>query len=352
MIRLLLAGGGTAGSVSPLLAVWDSLQERGDSVATFVGTRHGPERPFVEAHGLPFEEIESGKFRRYWNFQNVSDVARVIRGFVQARRLIRRLRPDACLFAGSFVSVPVGLAAATLRLPFLLIQLDLRPTLSNRILAPFATAVAVGYEPLRAAFGRKGFVTGVPVRPSIRAAHAERGRAFLGVDRMTPILLVMGGSTGAQALNDLVGETLDDLTAIGHVVHITGSTRRSVNASDRRYSSFPFLGRELPDVIAAADVVVSRGGIGTVSELAALGKSTVIIPLPGTSQEANADFLRSSGAAVTLPPQPSPREFLEAIQQLMTDSSKRETIGTAIRSIDRPDAAATIAVRIRSLIRA
>lgn len=309
-MRILFVGGGTLGSVTPLLAVAEELGREFEISnlkfeIRFWGTHNGPERELVEAAGIPFRSIPSGKLRRYWDLRNVFDAFAVFAAFWIA--LIRLLceRPSAVVGAGGFVQVPVMWAAWALRIPIVIHQQDARSGLANRLVAPFAARITAVFPFGTRAFGGRAIeIIGNPIRRSVLAAQsldsggAKRHFGF-GGDR--PVLLVLGGGTGAQALNDIVRSSLPSLLAHTDVIHVTGRGKmqnaecRMQNAS---YRSFALLTDDLPTAYAAADLVISRAGMGTISELIALQKSIVLVPMPDTHQEENAAAVAAAEAAV------------------------------------------------------
>ncbi|MEK9151858.1 MAG: glycosyltransferase, partial [Patescibacteria group bacterium] len=210
---IVLTGGGTLGPVTPLLAVAEELKKlRPDATFHWIGTFSGPERGLVEAAGMPFSAIRSGKLRRYFSLQNLVDHARLMLGIGDALKVLGRLRPAAVVSAGGFVAVPVAWAAALLGIPVHVHQLDLRPGLANRLTAPFAKSISVGFEELVGRFGRRAVWTGNPVRSSILKGSADEGRRLFGVSKDAPVLLVLGGGTGSAVVNSLVAGSLPRLS--------------------------------------------------------------------------------------------------------------------------------------------
>lgn len=363
-MKVLMVGGGTLGSVTPLLAVAEELgcarsrsgglqaSTHGDLkvAATFWGTRSGPERQFVEAAGIPFRSIPAGKLRRYWDLRNLLDFVVVKWAFWVALIRLIRWRPSVVVGAGSFVQVPVMWAAWVLRISIVIHQLDVRPSLANRLVAPFASKITVTFPASTKAFHRAE-VVGAPVRRTILAARdlnpreAKRHFGFTG-DR--PVLLILGGGTGAQALNELIAAALSALTIQADVLHITGSRKVRIReyAPDamERYRSFELLTDDLPSAYAAADLVVSRAGMGTIAELAALGKPTVLVPMPGTHQENNAAALVERRAAIAL----NQRELTSSklVRQafaLLRDTRHRVALSRAVADLFPSDAASRVA---------
>lgn len=347
---IILAGGGTLGPVTPLLAVAEELKKlRPEAAFHWIGTDAGPEREIVGAAGIPFFAIRSGKLRRYFSWQNFADHARLLLGVGDALLLLGRLRPAAVVSTGGFVAVPVVWAAALLRIPVHVHQLDLRPGLANKLSAPFARSVSVGFEDLVGAFGRKKTVwTGNPVRTGILSGSQEEGRRIFGLSPDAPTVLILGGGTGSAAINSLVSGTLPRLTAAAQVIHVTGLGKaEGLPAPSDRYHRAELLGLEIAHALAAADVVVTRAGMGTLAELAALGKPALIVPIAGSHQEENADYFCARDAARCLAETGLTSEvFAEAIVRLLADEAERAAIGRKAKALSRAGAAQTVAALV------
>lgn len=341
---IVFVGGGTLGPVTPLLAVAEEIAGRGSApVFQWIGTADGPERTLVEAAGIPFTAISAGKFRRYASFRNITDVYHVIAGFFQAFALLGRIRPGVVVAAGGYVAVPVAWAARLRCIPVHVHQQDIRPGLANKLMAPFAQSISVAFEPSRADFGAKAAWTGNPVRPKLAKGEKEWVIEAFQIDRSVPNVLVLGGGTGAAGLNALVEAAAPSISARANVLHGTGKGKGS-EASSGRYHQIEFLGENIGDAFAAADLVVSRGGMGTLTELAALGKPTIVVPMPRSHQEENAAFFASYGAAVIVDERTeTPEAFAASVLRLLGDDAERERMAAAMRSLAKPDAAARVA---------
>lgn len=328
--RILLSGGGTAGSVTPLLALAEQIRRQHSDVEfLFLGSATGPERVLAEAASIPFEPIASGKFRRYWSWANVTDMQSIVRGYSQSRKIIRRWQPHIAITAGSFVSVPVIWAAHRLQVPTLVHQQDVRPGLANRLMAPAASLVTVAFRESARAFPEaKVRWIGNPVRADVLAGDAERARELFKVPPGVPTLLVLGGGTGSAALNGLIGTMAHRLVRQWFIIHVTGAERDFMELHDPHYCRFPFLTWQLPHAMALADVVVTRAGLGTMSELAALGKSTIIIPMPDSHQEDNARVVAEASAGIVLDQRVSIQSRLEeALERLRQNPKERLRLG-------------------------
>ncbi len=305
-MKILFSGGGTLGPVTPLLAIKDVVREK-DALSSFVwiGTVGGPEKQMVEEHGLPFYSITAGKFRRYFSFLNLFDVIRVIIGFFQSLRILLKESPDMCVTAGGFVSVPVHTAAWLLGIPTWVHQQDVAVGLANKIMAPFAKIVTTSLERITKEFSRKKTVwLGSPVRTEIFEGNKTRARKMFGLTSRLPVVLVLGGGTGSLKVNQLITEAIPHLGGHAEVIHLSGKERPQESVVKTaelfpNYRVFQFLGREMKDAYAVADIIVCRGGFGTLTEAAALGKPCIIIPKPGHQVE-NVRFLERAGAAVLI----------------------------------------------------
>lgn len=339
-INVLLAGGGTLGSVAPLLAIVEKArQDHLPWTFSFVGTKHGPESRLIsEQHGIPYTAIAEAKLRRYFSWRNSIMPLALGAAFWQAVRAIRRHRPAVIVAAGSFVAVPVLWAAKFLRVPSVIYQMDIQPGLANRLMAPIATQIVVAFRHHVYAFERsKTTAIGLLVRPSILKARHAAALTVFGLSDAKPTLLVVGGGTGARMLNQKVEQSLDILTKHIQIIHITGTQKGNARMA-KDYYQFDFLGQQMADALAAADVVVARGGLATMSELAALGKPSLIIPLPDSHQEQNAEFLRRHNAAAILSQKGlSVEQFTKAIIRLVEDHHLRKVFSENIKKLYEKD---------------
>ncbi|MFI9781373.1 UDP-N-acetylglucosamine--N-acetylmuramyl-(pentapeptide) pyrophosphoryl-undecaprenol N-acetylglucosamine transferase [Streptomyces sp. NPDC051956] len=367
--RLLVTGGGTGGHTYPALTAIRALRERlaGEGRGLdvlWIGTAEGLEARVAPAEGIPFTTVATGKIRRSSNPlkmlgpANVKDMARVPLGVAQARSKISEFEPDVVLATGGYVAVPAGLAARLCRRPLVLHEQTVRLGLANRKLSASATRIALSSESSLALLPEtvraSAVVTGNPVRPEVLTGNADKAVAALGLtgfDRRLPTVYVTGGAQGAQQINDLVRDALGWLLERANVVHqcgpanVEGLRGDSVGLPVRlagRYYLTGFVGSELPDVLALADVVVSRSGAGTLAELTALGKPAVFVPLAssaGNEQAHNARHLEEAGAAVALVGEVSADRLTDALGPLLTDPERRAAMAQAAREHGRPDAA-------------
>ena len=351
-MKILFTGGGTLGSLTPLLAIAEELRARGgDLEFIWIGTSAGPERALVEAAGIPFSSIVSAKFRRYFDLRNFSDPFLLVMGIIQSARVIRRFKPDVIVNAGSYIGVPVLIAGSLLGSRGVVLQLDLVPSLSNQLAAGFVDAILAGYDESAGAFSPKKTRTiGIPVRAAYRdstlitRAKSELLRRY-GIRKDFPLLLVLGGGTGAEFLNTLVRSTLSQLCTGAHVLLVTGKGKGSVPPIVHAgYTEVELLEHELPLVMARADAVATRAGMGTLAELCALQKPIVIIPIPGSHQEANARFFEKNHAARVLQQdQCTPDCFLSVARDLLYDADRRALLARGMEKLDRPESVSKIA---------
>ncbi len=356
MITIAFTGGGTGGHIYPGLAVADRLKSRLQCRIVWIGSDRGVDRSIVEAAGYEFVGIPSGKLRRYFSLRNLQDVFKVLAGFAAARAALKRIRPALLFSKGGFVSVPPCAAAATLRIPVFTHESDYSPGLATRLNLRWAERALVAYPDTVAALGGaagRAVAIGNPVRAAFRSADPARGRRFLGVGSDDRILLVLGGSQGAKQVNDLVVASLGELTRRYVVVHQTGPGQEVGAERSGRYLPFPYLRDELPDILAAAELVAGRSGAGTVWEAATAGKPMVLIPLRGATtrgdQVENADYFRKIGAAEVLEADATTADaFAAAVARVADDPRLRERMAAASAaagSVDAAEAAAELICR-------
>lgn len=312
-MRILLAGGGTGGHIMPILAVVKQIKHlKKDVDFLFVGTEKGPEAKLVKEAGIKFKSVLAGKMRRYLSFKNIIDFFKAPIGIRQARIIVDEFKPDVLFSKGGYVSVPTVLACYKLGVPIILHESDVRPGRANLFMAKYADKIALGFEQAKTYFGEfadKCVVTGNPVRAEILDGSTKRGYVKFGLEYDKPVLLVMGGSQGAKRVNELVGEVLPCLLAKWQVVHLTGDLRTEEQKNLRTdkfkdYHFFKFLdAQEMGDVLACADLVVSRAGANSLAEIAGLGRPSILIPYPyavGDHQKLNAEVFEKVGASVVL----------------------------------------------------
>ena len=301
---VVVAGGGTAGHVVPALPVVEALLAAGSTVH-FVGSTSGLEEGLVAPLGIPFHGIQTGKLRRYFSLENLLDALRVPLGVWQAWRLLRRLRPAVVFSKGGFVSFPVVVGAWLNKIPVVAHESDFTPGLANRLALPFVKSLCVNFEDTRARHDRL-VVTGTPIRRALLEGDRARGRSLLGADAKRPVLLVVGGSLGAARLNEVVRDSLDQLLPEYAVVHVCGVGKIDAALADLPgYIQREYVSDDWGDIIAAADLVISRAGANALYEWLALGKPHLLVPLPLTAsrgdQIENAAYAEARGWSAVLP---------------------------------------------------
>ena len=300
MKRIILTGGGTAGHVTPNLALLPALYERHFEVR-YIGSKAGMEKDLVAKAGVPYDGISTGKLRRYFDLKNFTDPFRVIKGFSEAKKLLKTNRPDVIFSKGGFVSVPVVLAAKQLKIPVIIHESDMTPGLANRISIPAASKVCCNFpETAKALPKGKAVVTGCPIRRELLTGSREKGLAFTGLPGEKPTLLIIGGSLGSVAVNRAVRSVLPELLKDFEVVHLCGKGNLDeMLTGTPGYVQYEYISEELPDLFAMADVVISRAGANAICELLALRKPNVLIPLSAAAsrgdQILNADSFRKQG---------------------------------------------------------
>ncbi|WP_127579637.1 undecaprenyldiphospho-muramoylpentapeptide beta-N-acetylglucosaminyltransferase [Paenibacillus koleovorans] len=297
---LVFTGGGSAGHVTPNLALIGRLRRSGWSIH-YIGSGEGIERGIVREADIPFHAISSGKLRRYFDLKNIKDPFKVVKGIWDAYRVLGRIRPQAVFSKGGFVSVPVVMAAWMRGIPVLIHESDMTPGLANKLSQPFATQVCVTFpETLRHVKGGKAVCTGLPIRDEVLQGSAAGGRAMCDFHRQKPVLLIMGGSQGSRRINDAVREQLHELLQQFQIVHLCGKGNADPALEQvRGYKQYEYVTRELPDLLALADVVVSRSGSTSIFEFLALRKPMLLIPLSKQAsrgdQILNAESFEKSG---------------------------------------------------------
>ncbi len=321
--NILLTGGGTAGHVSPHFALIPLLQDAGYTVH-YMGSKKGIEYELISQNSsIVFHPIQSGKLRRYLSFQNFTDIFRIIAGVFQGAWKIFTIKPTLLFSKGGFVSVPAVMGAWVNRVPVLLHESDMTPGLANKLSLPFAKKIATTFPECAQIIGEKAIVTGTPLRASLFTGIKEEGLAFAGFSGKKPVLLVTGGSSGAQRINEVLRESLPDLLIDYDVFHLCGKGNLDRSLQNTQgYVQKEFISKELPHVFAMADLVVSRAGSNAITELQALEKPMLLIPYPKAQtsrgdQMINAENYYKRGLAHVLWQEGLTKEtFLTAIKQL------------------------------------
>ena len=343
MKRIVLTGGGTAGHVSPNQALIPLLLKEGWEIH-YIGTKAGIERTLIEPmEGVTYHAVSSGKLRRYFDLKNFTDPFRVIAGVFQSFNIVRKLKPSIVFSKGGFVSVPVVVGAALCRVPVVMHESDITPGLANKLCKPFAKAVCTTFPECAKLLGSKGLLTGTPLRSTIFSGEREKGLALVGFDGSKPVLMMIGGSLGAQTVNAALREALPELTKKFDVLHVCGKGNRDEKLDAMPgYRQFEYLSAELPDAFACADIVLSRAGSNSLSELMALKKPMLLIPYHSGrgDQVLNANSLKARGLAhVMIQSDMNAKSLTDALDALWED---RELLTQRLAAL--PDADGTKAV--------
>ena len=305
MKKIVLTGGGTAGHVTPNLALLPSLQERGYEVH-YIGSYNGIEKKLIEGAGIPYDGISSGKLRRYFDLKNFSDPFRVIKGYAEARTLLKKYRPDVVFSKGGFVSVPVVLAAKHFKIPTIIHESDMTPGLANKICIPSAAKVCCNFpETLKYLPEGKAVLTGSPIRAELLQGDRLAGLQYTNLSAAKPIILVIGGSLGSVKVNGAVRSILPKLLEQFQVIHICGKGNLDESLiGTSGYVQYEYVDSPLKHLFAAADLIVSRAGANSICEILALRKPNVLIPLSAAAsrgdQILNANSFAKQGYSTVL----------------------------------------------------
>ena len=280
--KIVMTGGGTAGHVTPNIALMPALKEAGYDI-TYIGSYNGMEKELIEAQNIPYIGISSGKLRRYFDWKNFSDPFKVLKGYGQAISILRKIKPDVVFSKGGFVSVPVVLAAKHCHIPAIIHESDITPGLANKIAIRGAKKVCCNFpETVEKIQGNRAIWTGTPIRQELFSGDANRGLSFCGFDSANdkPVLLIIGGSQGSVFINNAVRGSLDELLKDFRIIHLCGKGNLDESLKNREgYAQYEFISKELPDLFAAADIIISRAGANAIFELLALKKPNILIPL-------------------------------------------------------------------------
>jgi len=281
--RIILTGGGTAGHVNPNIALLPSLEEAGFEVL-YVGSYKGIERELIEKENIPYKAISSGKLRRYFSLNNFIDPFKVIRGYFQAKKIIKKYKPDVLFSKGGFVSVPVVMAASKKGVPVICHESDLTPGLANKLSMKYADKICHTFPETARFLNGKAVHTGSPIRDDLKSGDKEKGLSLCGFKGDKPVILVVGGSLGAAAVNEAIRRSLDTLIKKYDIIHLCGKGKVDDSLEGRDgYKQFDYINEEMKDIFAATDIVVSRAGSNAIWEFVFLKKPAILIPLPAAS---------------------------------------------------------------------
>ena len=345
MKKIVLTGGGTAGHVTPNLALLPSLQERGYEIH-YIGSYNGIERKLIENSGIPYDGISSGKLRRYFDLKNFSDPFRVVKGYAEARKLLKTYKPDVVFSKGGFVAVPVVLAAKHFKIPTIIHESDMTPGLANKICIPSAAKVCCNFpETLQYLPKGKAILTGSPIRRELLTGDRLTGLTYTGLSAAKPIILVIGGSLGAVTVNNAVRSLLPRLMEKYQIIHICGKGHLDEALIGRSgYVQYEYVDAPLRHLFAAADLILSRAGANSICEILALRKPNVLIPLSAAAsrgdQILNARSFEKQGFSAVLEEENLSDETLyDAIEttyenrQKFTQSMEKSTLSDAVAII-------------------
>ena len=278
--KIVLTGGGTAGHVTPNLALLPYLNQEGYEVI-YIGSQNGIERTLIEAEGIPYYGISTGKLRRYLSKENLKDVFKVLKGISEAKRLLKKLKPDLVFSKGGFVAVPVVLGAKKNHIPVIIHESDITPGLANKIAMPSARVICATFpETLQYVPKGKGVHTGTPIRKELFEGNKITALDMCGFSANKPVIMVTGGSLGAENVNKLVRKALPELLKNFQVAHLCGKGKVDESLKDiEGYAQFEYISDEMKDFFAMADLIISRAGANSICEIAALNKPNILIPL-------------------------------------------------------------------------
>lgn len=306
MKKIVMTGGGTAGHVTPNIALMPELKKKGFEIS-YIGSYEGMEKDLIEAQKIPYYAISSGKLRRYFDLKNFSDPFKVIKGYCQAVRLLKKLKPDVVFSKGGFVSVPVVLAAKHCKIPAVIHESDITPGLANKLAIPSATKVCCNFpETLNYLPKGKALLTGSPIRNELLSGNADTARKLCHFQPDNkPIILIIGGSSGSKIINTAVRGLLPELLTRYHIIHLCGKGNLDSSfANLYGYAQFEYANKELADLFALSDLVISRAGANAICELLALRKPNILIPLSAAAsrgdQILNANSFQSCGYSYVL----------------------------------------------------
>lgn len=322
---IVLTGGGSGGHVTPNLALVPYLKERGYEIA-YIGTHDGIEKELTK--GLPYYPIKAGKLRRYMSIKNISDPFKIIAGYFEAKKILKKLKPSIVFCKGGFVCVPVAFAAKSLKIPMVLHESDYTPGLANRLCAPKADKICLSFDVGKEKYGDKAVVTGSPIRKEIFMGDKQKALEICGLEGKKPVLLVMGGSLGAGALNDIVDKTIEELLESYDIIHLRGKGNKNEKLEGKKgYCQFEYISDEMKDVLAASDLILSRAGANAVFEILALKKPSLLVPLPLSQsrgdQILNARYFEKNGYAKVLEQEKmDEKTLLESLKEIYLEKDK------------------------------
>ncbi|MFA6513738.1 MAG: UDP-N-acetylglucosamine--N-acetylmuramyl-(pentapeptide) pyrophosphoryl-undecaprenol N-acetylglucosamine transferase [Patescibacteria group bacterium] len=358
---IILSGGGSGGPVTTLLAVSKELiKDNSHLNLIFIGTKKGPERLLIDSFRvydkhIKFIAISSGKLRRYFSVANFLDFFKIFSGFIISFLILSKEKPNLVISAGGFVSVPLVWAAYLKKIPILIHQQDVRPGLANRLMAPFARLITVSFEKSLSDYGPKAVWIGNP------SNQLEQNDTFISgikekynLQSGLPLILVTGGGTGSQAINNLIIKALPKLISSAQIIHLTGKGKLPIDQKNDapNYQAFEFLNNdEVFALMSISTLVISRCGLASLTELCALEKPAILIPIPDSQQEDNAEVFKRYKAAVVLNQKTlSVEELIDKIKEVLVNNELRKNLTTNIFKIMKKNAAETMASLIWEIL--
>lgn len=353
MKKIVLTGGGTAGHVTPHFALLDFFKEESIHV-DYIGSKGGIEESLVTAMNIPYYPIQSGKLRRYFDLKNFTDPFRIIAGFFESIKYLKKLRPDLVFSKGGFVSVPVVMAAGLLKIPVIIHESDMTPGLANKLSAPFAKKILTTFEAtLQHLPEGKAVYTGSPIRNDLADGSKDKGLAFCNFDESRPVLLMMGGSIGSVKINNTLREALPSLLSDFQIIHLCGKGNLDASLNDTiGYRQFEFVSSELKDLFAATDIILSRAGSNAINEFLFLCKPSLLIPLSRSAsrgdQILNAEEFQRKGYALVLEEEALSVDSL--IASLKTLKEKKEDFIKAMKDANSTSGASNVFQELKKFL--
>lgn len=343
--KIIMTGGGSAGHVTPNLALVPKLESLGFEIK-YIGSKKGIENDIIKKANIPFYSISSGKLRRYFDFKNFSDPFKVIKGVGDAFRILSKEKPDIVFSKGGFVTVPVVIAASMKKIPVVAHESDFTPGLANKIAGRFCDKLCVTFpESLKYIEGNKGILTGTPIREELFNGRAEIGKRFCNFKYDKETILIIGGSLGAKVINDTVRMDIERLLKEYNIIHLCGKNNLDDKLKNKEgYIQLEYVSEELPDLMAYADLVISRAGANAIFELLALKKPHILIPLSAKAsrgdQVLNAKSFKKSGYSVVIEEEELTTDRLyeelkelDLNKRLYIDNMKKSNLGNGIENI-------------------
>ena len=349
MKTIVLTGGGTAGHVTPNIALIPKLKSEGWDIR-YIGSYTGIEKELIEKEGIPYYPIASGKLRRYISLENIKDPFKVIKGLFEAYKTLKKLKPQVVFSKGGYVTVPVVFAAKMLKIPVIIHESDITPGLANKLASRGASKICVNFPETLKYVGEKGVLTGTPIREELFKGDGQKALKLCSLSSVKPTLLVMGGSLGSVKINNALREQIDTLTEKFNIIHICGKGNVDNDLLDKAgYKQFEYVGQELPDLFAAADIMLSRAGANALAEIVALGIPNLLIPLSQNAsrgdQILNAKSMQKQGYSEVLFEEDLTREsLLENIDKVY---DKREFYQNAMKNAHKLGGTEKVLIEIR-----